>query len=548
MANSIRSSAPFGNIYQVGTPYLDQLSNQLYAEQRQRQLEQQKQNAALDEQFSNNLANVRTADIGDLTKAYNDWKQARISTMNQHRLTPEQQLGVLQKKANLYKLINGSKQQLGVESDIRKGLASKPDSYEDNAHQILGQSMQTPLSRLGDLANHDYSYKGTDFDFGAALKNAAGAQKPSYQASQPMDKAGLQTQVTPYQYGNTPAQYHDNLLATLGNRKALRSAQAIVDTWTPETIAQVQDKYQSIPAETWQKMGVAEPQDLTITPDDTKAEVFAKHNAQLYALNNEPKQGKIYTIDNKAAERNQALQDAKEKANFNDQLIRGRMATAQGYKKALVNFKAAKTSEGQEGVLNKFINTSYDEGTDVLDSSKVDHMTIGGKDYKGKFVAIPETIKSDFAVPLTYESDDGKHKKGEVILDDKGKPSYAYPTSLYLTTDKKTIIPVFAGDKTQTGGNYLKPQSKPMPVQNLKVSLGKLLLSKTKLGSEVTDDGDVDEEFGVPSTESESVKGNNKSYDINNPKNWKQEGNDFRFADGSLYRLNSKTGKMDKIK
>lgn len=37
-------------------------------------------------------------------------------------------------------------------------------------------------------------------------------------------------------------------------------------------------------------------------------------------------------------------------------------------------------------------------------------------------------------------------------------------------------------------------------------------------------------------------------YDINDPKNWKQEGNDFRFADGSLYKLNSKTGKMDKIK
>lgn len=302
--------APYGDAFIVGTPHIDLLSNRLYAEQRQRELQQQKDNAALDEEFTRNMSNMRDADIPDLAKKYGDFKAANMALINKHNVTPLQRMEVMQKKADMYKTINESKGQKLIEEETGKGIMSKPDSYEDNAHQFLMQTRRIPLTAMPDeVRNHDYSYKGTDTDFGKIFKDAQGTPKQVYQNESPVDASGAQTKITPYMYGSTPAQYHDMIIGALAKHGAGRDAAAMVSSMTPDVIMGTQQQYQSIAKDKWQKMGVTDPQDLTIQPNDSKAEIFAKHAAQLYAINNDPKEGMPVFRDNKAVERKQKLQD-----------------------------------------------------------------------------------------------------------------------------------------------------------------------------------------------------------------------------------------------
>lgn len=329
-----RIQAPFGDIFLVNTSYTDRAAAQLYAEQKQREAKQQQLNAALDDEFSKNLAGIRDADIPELTQKYTDWKLANIGAMKQKGgISPQQQMDLLKKKSEMYGVINESKQRKQYEEEVGKNLANPnlADAYEDNAHQELISHRQMPLNLLkqNGLLNYDYSYKGTNTDFSKILTAAAGQPKQVYQEEKPVDKEGIQTQITPYMFGNTPTQFYDNLVGSLAQRKAGRDAAAIIKNTDPNVIAQVQDAYNKIPTEKWQKMGIKDKQELTIKPDDTPAIAYAKHEAQLYALNNEPKQGMPKLITNEAA----------------------RMAKTQAQQKELARFRNSLNKETQEGLI-----------------------------------------------------------------------------------------------------------------------------------------------------------------------------------------------------
>jgi hypothetical protein len=64
-----------------------------------------------------------------------------------------------------------------------------------------------------------FRYKGSDTDFQKMFTTAAGTPKQSYQKEETLD-GGLQTKYTPYQFGNSPAQYYESIVAGLGEREA----------------------------------------------------------------------------------------------------------------------------------------------------------------------------------------------------------------------------------------------------------------------------------------------------------------------------------------
>ena len=138
---------PFGDIYSAATPHLDQLSNQLYVEQKTRESQQQSASNLLDEEFSKNLASVRTADINKVTNAYDNFKQKRMATINKHNVSPQDQMGVLQAKADLYKTIDGSKQKLQQEKFAADKVKKNPNDYVDNAYATIMRGMQTPYDQ-----------------------------------------------------------------------------------------------------------------------------------------------------------------------------------------------------------------------------------------------------------------------------------------------------------------------------------------------------------------------------------------------------------------
>lgn len=206
---------------------------------------------------------------------------------------------------------------------------------------------------------------------------------------------------------------------------------------------------------------------------ETPDEVYAAATLQDLAI---PKlTSKI--VDNATAKNALQFSQAKQKMYLNDALIRGRMKKAQDYKEAFYDFKQAKTTEEENGVLNKFIDNSYNSGTDKFNGKNIDHIVVDGKQYKGKFVSVPNSIAySDFKEVDT--------KTGDL----KGVPK-----AFFLSDDKKSIIPIYRSSPTGGGAGNEFIDTHPIDIQTYKAYLSKLLLTKKAAGAEVTDDDAVGE-------------------------------------------------------
>lgn len=204
----------------------------------------------------------------------------------------------------------------------------------------------------------------------------------------------------------------------------------------------------------------------------------------------------------------------------NDALIKNRMQLGQGLKKAMVDYRVAKDSGEQDGVLNKFIHTAHDAGTNKFNGTTVNEISLGGNKYQGKFIDVPHEVKYENGV---YQ---GKDKDGKDV--------WKYPDAYYLTNDEKTFIPMFFDGKTSGGNMYIDPKlSTPKDVQMLKVPLAKTLLTKKQTGGEVTDDAENDftsgeaENSSTPMVQQDQISNQpteikESHIDINNLKKGKQ--------------------------
>jgi len=96
-------SVPFGNIFEVKTPATDRLGERIHQEERQREVYRQQQSRILDDEFARNMSGIRDSDIGDLTKAYGDYKISYQNTLKKREgVSPEEQLEVLASIVLLY--------------------------------------------------------------------------------------------------------------------------------------------------------------------------------------------------------------------------------------------------------------------------------------------------------------------------------------------------------------------------------------------------------------------------------------------------------------
>lgn len=444
-----RIQGAFGDIFTPNTSYTDKAAAQLYAEHKQRQMRQEQMNAALDDEFAKNLSGIRDADIPELTKAYTEWKVANQQAMKQRDgVPPEKQLDLLRKKANMYAVINGSKQFKQQEDEVGKGVLSNPDVYEDDAHLKLMERRRMPLSQIAALGldKYDFKYKGTNTDFQKMLSSAAGQQKQVNAKEEPVDKEGLQTKVTPYMYGNTPLQFKESLLASLAQRKAGRDAAAIISQTPVEVIASVNEKFKSIPLEKWKSMGVDKPQELVITGDETPAERYAIHQAQLYALNNEPKEGTpIYRTNEAAKMRMQAKKD--------EDLVRLRNSLQQKSAEDLIKLRSSLKIDGGEEEDNLWVDEYVNK---VAEENKP----------TGKLFGIIPTQRKDFvADPVLYKA-----------LGD--------PSEISITRDGKFDIKY---QKKNEDGKMVedKSRSKVMTPTEVKLALGYRAATKKQLTEEM---------------------------------------------------------------
>jgi len=237
---------PYGDIFAVNTPYLDKLSDRLYNEDQRREQYRQQQNQRLDDEFARNLSGIRDSDIGDLTKAYGDYKLAFQSSMKKRGgVTPEEQLQILRKKADVYDIINKSKQQREWETMQGKQIATdKKGIYSKDAHDKLMKRMGLPVSKLSEFDDNDLLYKYYVPDLAKELETARGAKRKKELILGVDEKDPLKDKKEIYDIRANPNEFYGNLLNQLAtSNKAENFAGFKINQYSDEELENLKNRY-----------------------------------------------------------------------------------------------------------------------------------------------------------------------------------------------------------------------------------------------------------------------------------------------------------------
>lgn len=463
--------APYGDIFYIQTPYLDKAVDRLYDEQRQRELLQQKEAFALDDMVQREFGKIRSVDTPEVIQGYQRYKQLKKQLLFDKKAQSDPQLyNQLQREAGLalqdvYKGINRSQELLEGAKMEDQNRNRQPNLYDDNYGQMRAMFWNTPMSKLpetevGDLSNPDtYRYKGSNTDFQKLMTSAIGTPKPVFSMEEPVDKSGLQTKVTPYTFGNTPAQFKESMVGALGMHRAGRDAEFLWDQLPQEEIENTISAYKSIPQEKWQRMGLQGPQDLTPKNPNNKSENYASYLAMKYAVNNEPKQGSPQYRNNKDAQRQAALED---------------WITKEGLRQ----------KNRQELVELRFKNKQMDKAMDnvwvgeYLDRLKKDAEAAP----KGRFRNEDGTIMEEAQVPVDKIAAQALAKQGiepdaiKITADGKVRP-------VFYVYDKETKRP----KKTKDGWFIVDDVlSQPISMETFKLNISKMTQSTKQRAAEMS--------------------------------------------------------------
>jgi hypothetical protein len=472
-----QNRSAYGEIFQIPTNYIDGIANKVWQEQKIREQQKMQQDRMLDDEFAKNVAGVKSADIPEITAAYNKFKQAHIALQKKgQKATPQDQMNVMIEKANAFQAINGSKEEKErVKNIVAELKADKKGKYIPTAHEIAAKRLNTPTSQVKD-EDFDIRNKYSFPEMADFTKRVLGTAKPKkINLTTPSKKGELYDDKEVYQEFNNPNKMYedayiqgssmankDGFINTMldsldDNEKEALKERYFAKVSSPE-FKKIYGEVKPFPesagktdlgeATALMVMGMVDK--LPTTPQETISELNADRKA----------------IKDKAA----SLANAKTMAGINDAYIRRRMKLNQSYKMAYKEFTAGVDAATDEQVLNKFIGNMYDN------SGTQNTASIGGKEYKGRAVDLPKDIKDKYIFSA-------------------GNTDEAIPDKWLLTDDKKTLIPLFYGEKTSSGGYKLKtnPNSKPIDIQNFKVDLGKILLTQKQRGGEVVDQFDVPE-------------------------------------------------------
>lgn len=210
--NQQRVGAPYGNVFFVETPTLDRVGQQIYADEQRREQIRLQQNQKLDDEFARNLSGIRDADIGDVTKAYGDYKLAYQNSMRKKNgVSPEEQLEILRKKAAIYDVINKSKQEKEWEDGQQKlGNVNKGGMYADEWQDILYKRRQTPYKNINREDDKKLYYDFSVPDFDKYNKEAIGTLTREVRGK--TTENGLNDETPVYKVGNNSIQIYDSLL------------------------------------------------------------------------------------------------------------------------------------------------------------------------------------------------------------------------------------------------------------------------------------------------------------------------------------------------
>lgn len=460
--------APWGDIVKVQTPFTDQVTAQLLAQNADRKKYQQETTQHADDLMTKELANVRSVDMNDVMEGYGKWKNISMQMLSPKvQANPKlyNQLQV-QKNAALGEtmgLINRSAQYNALGKQIGTGLQNKADYYSDDAGKMLSTFYNTPMNQLSaanyngkpvDLTDMEqWRYKG-GADLSKAHAGAVGKPVTHYDDGT-TDASGVQTTQHGYQYGNTPLEYRNAYLPALAGNQTNRTARY---NWSQHSTNQqeldaLDAAYQNSP--NWKKLGIA-PQPLPpYNPNDPVGNE-ATFQAKQYLVGMNPAEVKAATTTNQAAK--MGLQAG---LKLHGQEVMAAINENNKEKLAGVQHSYKRLDAGEQSrVLDETVQS-------LIDTSKKDDE---GKDKPASFRELPSG-----GVAKEYKLNIGAPIQKALSIQDPDDPKHRRDADDVFYDEKNQIVtPIFyLPGKPHTLANIDKTYSKPMAMSEFKALYGK---------------------------------------------------------------------------
>lgn len=465
---------------------MDRVAQQFQQQYTQRQAYQQEESKTTDALVNKEVANVRSADAPEVIDAYSKWKQLKQNMLfNKSIQQNPQKYNAAQMEANMayadvMSKINKSTQlnQFGKQLYTERNTPGKSNLYSDDFGDKASAFWKTPMGQLQttklgnetvDLTNPDsYRYKGmNNVNFGDLEKKAAGTAAQRFQKEEKIND--LQTNITPYTFGNNPSQFQQALRGEYSsNPTTYRAASAAWEAIPQQEKDRVDQLVAQIPAEKWQQMGAQGPQALSATNPQDPADQLAAYKAKLYAINNNPSAGKVYTNVN---QQNKINLQAKNSLNRQEVME----AIKQGNREKLVGIRHA-YKEADIKEQSSILNDTYNSIVGDADNSKPHYYMSPDRKTTVKLspIKISASLQAAFAP-----------------RDDKGHP--IYPSYVGITDDGKYIYPIYhsSDEETDNKKDVNAALSRPITSAEFKALLGKTYFGVREAAKENSTPGGV---------------------------------------------------------
>lgn len=450
---------PWGDIVKVQTPFTDQVTASLLAQNAERRKYQQDTTLKADELMTKELANVRSADMGEVVDSYGKWKNISMQMLNPKVQSDPKLYNSLQVQKNAalgqtMAAINRSAQLNAQAKELVAERKGKPNLYSDDFGDRLAAFNSTPMDKLsghpkyGDLTNPDtFRHTGSQTDFTKLEQVAGGKVQPVAGAEKVEKISDLQTRRTPTEFGSSPEQFFDNLKGQFAQHIPGRDAAAAWDAIPEQQRAAVDQQFAAIPPEKWQAMtGEAKPQVITPTDSTNAAENYAAYRAKVYAIKAIPRAG---------TPRMETNEQAKLAVQFDQRTAME--ALREGNREKLAgmrhNWKLLDT-KAKDDVMNGVVQGMLDQ---AKEGGAREYLPAGGGVQRQYDIPASTILKKEFAVP-----------------DDKGHPILV--DVFRLSEDGQTVTPLFfKPGQTANTRAVDKEISKPMTIGEFKARAAKAM-------------------------------------------------------------------------
>lgn len=423
-------SNPYGNVFTINTNYIDSIANKVYQEQKLREQQKLQQDKALDDEFAKNVAGVKSADIPEITKAYSDFKKAHVNLQKKgDKATPQDQMDVMIKKADVFKAIAGSKED--KEYLLNRAKEGKNNKRYNPNYQIkISEKLNTPTSkRQRDLDDDDllnkYAMPDINKEILAATKRDDGTD---FELLVGVDeKDPLKDKYEEYKRINPPNIFYNKLFTGLGTRADNESfTRFVLDNTTDEEKQKLRTAYElKIADPNFKKLyGETQPFPASAANTELGQAVALKTMEAIVNLPIEKiKDKSVLNADRSMTAKNKFAKEQQARGFAQQKLMEG---IRQANRKELFGMQQAAIQAGED---------TYDLWVDRYIGKLKDDAKESGNTRQYKF-SNGETLNG-----YTIQTDPVLDKA--LGFDDKNK-------GVLMVTDKGEFVPIFY----QTNNNY----------------------------------------------------------------------------------------------